>query len=161
MSDNLIVQGFNILFTYTMCEFSQDLNDVPSTSPYLFLKINLLLNIFFVKIWFDPRAKNEAFLEVEPEVQYRISHSNLYCYGSAAVLYIFSLHTSDWLQIPMYLTVCLLPGCTADIWVRRRLPWSEPAVQLLSNNLFVFAYSITLETSAEHTVCNLSFSILL
>ena len=47
----------------------------------------------------------------------------------------------------------------ADIWVRHRLPPSEPAVLWHSNNLLTFASSIALKTSVEHMVCDLSFSI--
>ena len=43
--------------------------------------------------------------------------------------------------------------------VRCRLPWSEPAVPQLSNDLFAFAYFTALKISAEHTVCDLSFCI--
>ena len=69
MPDNLTVQGFNSFFTYTMCEVLQDVYDPYSTSLFLFLVLSLVLNIFFLKIWFDNRAKKEAYLEMVHSLQ--------------------------------------------------------------------------------------------
>ena len=69
MSHNLTIQGFNSLFIYTMCKVLQDLYDVPSTSLFLILGISLVLNIFFLKIWFDNRAKNEVLLKMVQSLQ--------------------------------------------------------------------------------------------
>ena len=55
MSDNLTVQGFNSLFTYTMCEVLQDARDASSTPLFLFLGLSFVLNIFFLKTQFDNR----------------------------------------------------------------------------------------------------------
>ena len=41
----------------------------PSTSLVLFLGISLVLNIFFIKMWFHNRANNEAFLEMVQSFQ--------------------------------------------------------------------------------------------
>ena len=46
MLDILTIQGFNSLFTYSMCEVLQDLYDVSSTSLILILGIRFVLNIF-------------------------------------------------------------------------------------------------------------------
>lgn len=47
MSDNLIIQAFNTLFIYNMCEVLQDAYDVPPTLLSLFLGFSSVLNIFF------------------------------------------------------------------------------------------------------------------
>ena len=69
MSDNLTIQGFSNLFTYTMQRVLQDLYDFSPTSLFLILGISLVLNIFFLKLWFDNRAKHEALLEMVQSLQ--------------------------------------------------------------------------------------------
>ena len=49
------------------------------------------------------------------------------------VLYIFSLHTSEWLQITAHRTAHFPPVHTVEIQMRLGLPLSEPTVpQLLT-----------------------------
>lgn len=52
MLDNLTIQGFNSLFTYSMCEVLQvlqDFYDALSTLLILILGISFVLNIFSLK----------------------------------------------------------------------------------------------------------------
>ena len=58
MSDNLTIQGFHRLFTYTMCEVSQDTYDIPPT--LLFLGFGFVLCIFFLNVWFDNRKMMQS-----------------------------------------------------------------------------------------------------
>ena len=69
MMDNLTIQEFNSLFTYTMYDVMQGLYDFPPTSLYLILGISFVLHIFSLKTWFDNRAKNEALLEMIQSLQ--------------------------------------------------------------------------------------------
>ena len=52
-----------------MYEVLQDLYYVHSTSLFLILGISLVLNIFFLKIWFDNRDKNEVCLQMVQSFQ--------------------------------------------------------------------------------------------
>ena len=108
-------------------------------------------HLWMCPAWWEPFLSQRRPVH-EARSSYRISCT---AYGSAAVL--FSLHTSDWLQVPMHPTICLPPGRTANILVRCGLPPSEPAVLRHSNDLFAFAYSIALDICRAHSLYLLAF----
>ncbi|XP_049979759.1 uncharacterized protein [Alexandromys fortis] len=70
MTDYLKIQEL----TYTMYDVMQGLYDFPPIPFYLILGISFVLHIFFLKTWFDNRAKNEALLEM---VQFLQTDSDL------------------------------------------------------------------------------------
>ena len=59
MLDNLTIQGFQSLSTYTMGEVLQDAYDIPLAWLFLGLTIFLLFGSFF-KIWFDNREMMQS-----------------------------------------------------------------------------------------------------
>lgn len=63
MSDNLIIQAFNTLFIYNMCEVLQDAYDVPPTLLSLFLGFSFVLNNFFLKNMVWQQEKGAVFTD--------------------------------------------------------------------------------------------------